>query len=477
MLNINDVVTVLNLERDPKTANNTVSFNVRCPFCGDTKYHLNINTQKNSYHCVRCGDQKGTGMFDLYARCVFGERYIKGANGNGEKIKQALAQAVYGEAPRRPLAVNQVKKPEVVAVHRAPDAVVDETYSKLLATPGLELVTKHREDLHRRGLDDDTIDRNQYRSIENNYSKLSEYSQYAQIFKQEHLREICDSSELLKGKSNQQLIAGLTIAQRLANQGCTLDGVPGFYKIGAYWAFHVEPGMIIPTRNQKGEIVAIQTRKDSGNLRYMTLSSKGLPCGVSENISRTHFPLMNVDELNSDTKVYLTEGPLKADVALALMHKLGYSNNIWFIAVPGVLNTRELPEIFEMLKENGISKVTNAFDMDKTTNPYVAKAGRNIRAMAGEHGLQMDVLCWGEDDAELKMEELTHICLQHGIVPPTTTGNIFVDIGAMAEKLNAKQIQFGITASNNKKAEKNYWCPASKGIDDYLLLLTKQAQS
>jgi hypothetical protein len=34
-----------------------------CPFCGDTKFHLYLNPQKDAWHCFRCGE--GGGVRDL----------------------------------------------------------------------------------------------------------------------------------------------------------------------------------------------------------------------------------------------------------------------------------------------------------------------------------------------------------------------------------------------------------------------------
>lgn len=69
-VNIEEVVDFLGLERKPNSRRGADSFDVKCPFCNDGGYHMNIHTTKNTYHCVKCMDstQKKTGVLDLYGR-------------------------------------------------------------------------------------------------------------------------------------------------------------------------------------------------------------------------------------------------------------------------------------------------------------------------------------------------------------------------------------------------------------------------
>ena len=46
-----DVINALGLEINPRQSTQQPSFNVRCPFCGDTKFHMNINAEKDLYKC------------------------------------------------------------------------------------------------------------------------------------------------------------------------------------------------------------------------------------------------------------------------------------------------------------------------------------------------------------------------------------------------------------------------------------------
>lgn len=60
---ISDVVNLLKLQVRHK---NSVSLDVNCPFCGETKGKMNVNLRKNVFRCNRC-DVSG-GMLDLYGR-------------------------------------------------------------------------------------------------------------------------------------------------------------------------------------------------------------------------------------------------------------------------------------------------------------------------------------------------------------------------------------------------------------------------
>ena len=97
MPDIDEVVDLLGLEVDPKSRRDSSSYNVKCPFCRDKKYHMNINRAKNAYYCVLCtGDNKNTGVLDLYGRVRFGTPHIKGngPSANGKELKFKLLNAL-----------------------------------------------------------------------------------------------------------------------------------------------------------------------------------------------------------------------------------------------------------------------------------------------------------------------------------------------------------------------------------------------
>lgn len=118
-----------------------------------------------------------------------------------------------------------------------------------------------------------------------------------------------------------------------------------------------------------------QVRKDFGKLRYITLSSKGFPQGTSSRV-RVHFPITN-PEINSDTIIRITEGPLKADIALSFTTNL----NVVYMAVMDVNSLNELKQIFKDIKPNDIKIVQNFLDMDKLTNINVLKGSKNLEKL------------------------------------------------------------------------------------------------
>ena len=130
--------------------------------------------------------------------------------------------------------------------------------------------------------------------------------------------------------------------------------------------------------------------------RYKTVSSSSYPYGVNVHVGRTHFPRNNTACISKNTYVYLTEGPLKADVASYL---LDYPDSA-FIALLGVNHTLELPGIMRWLHENGVTRIYNAFDADQCINPNVLKASNKITAIAAQSDIHVTRLFWDTEEAK-----------------------------------------------------------------------------
>lgn len=471
MPNIDEVVELLGLEIDPKSNRNSDTYNVRCPLCGDKKFHMNINRRKNAYYCVLCtGDSKKTGVLDLYGRVRFGTPLIPGTN--GKELKSKLLEELGRGGPTASPYNNQrggrftpAALPDIPVSKLASDEDLHKTYSVLLRFNVFKLSNEHFRNLVKRGLSKEIIIRNGYRTVPNDFSWVSKYKKFTDIWKRDKLYEVKNKFSRIKRLDDKQLIAGLILADVLLAKGCVLEGIPGIFQMKGYWCVLLEPGMLIPTRNKDGLIVGIQTRKDSGNVRYITLSSKGLPYGPSEGISRTHFPIGNYGP-DENTPVILTEGPLKADVASYL-----YGSPTYFIAVQGVQNTRELPEIFNQLKFFGVTDIQIAFDMDRLCNKNVRKATTSIMKKIKDAGLNMRQKFWDTEFAAKKWAELHELCQKMNVSYDNKSSSVFVQIGSMAAALDEIMVEHSIIHNEDGTEAKNYWSDKTKGIDDYLLSL------
>lgn len=475
---IDRVVDLLGLVKEPSYTRGAASYNVKCPFCGDKKYHMNINTVKNTYNCVLCckdDGKSGGGALALYGRAALGVELKPGkrsAGGNGSWIYAKLLEAlgssdVKTENPYLRSHSSYMAEQSGIGgrIESADDSTLHRVYSALLAFPPFSLSDQHKENLLRRGLDEKTIVENQYRSIPYDLYWIDSYPTELEEFRRLNMMQFCDEQSSLKKTGFAVRVASFIVGRYLTKQGIIPKKVPGFYQLNGEWFFRIDDGMIIPTRNHCGEIVSLQLRTDHGNLRYRTISSKGLPHGVTEGISRLHYPLHNGDT-SKPCCVYLTEGPLKADVALHLME----GNNA-FLAIQGVANRKELPAAFAELKANGVTTVYNALDMDKITNPHVAAACKAIRALAKKEGLKMDLLSWDSEYAAQKNAELRALCLYHGIdtARADKKEDVFVSVGILADALTKCNVEHSIRIGMDRKENKCYWSDKTKGIDDFLL--------
>ena len=135
---------------------------------------------------------------------------------------------------------------------------------------------------------------------------------------------------------------GRDIAARLLDQGLRLAGVPGFAQdtTGGWW-IRAMPGLVIPVRDAAGRIQGCQIRADeAGTRRYRWFSSAGKPGGASPG-SPAH--CVGVDAAGPDRWLWVTEGPLKADVAHALLEApvIGVTGvTAWRRALPAIRGAR-----------------------------------------------------------------------------------------------------------------------------------------
>jgi hypothetical protein len=208
----------------------------------------------------------------------------------------------------------------------------------------LDLTDTHRNDLRRRGLSDEEIDRRNYASLQ------------------------------ITGRNRIAAVLYDGYGQRLF-------GVPGFVFQGGRPTIAGAAGLLIPSRDMEGRIIAVVVRSDNVNAckySYLSSSNHGSPSSGSP----VHVPVGSLE--GPPARVVLVEGILKSDVFHAL-------TGMYTIGIAGALNWRSaLP----LLKSLGKPHVVLAYDRDAQENPAVASARSSCRAALIKEGFSVSYLTW-----------------------------------------------------------------------------------
>ena len=475
---IEQIVDLLGLERSPRNRPGSRSFKVHCPFCNHKGYTMDVDTTLDVYHCFHCPEdiQKNTGALDLYSRVRFGHGLRR------EESKEVFKQ-LCGELGVKS-SVPQKSSFTVLRdsnIYPADDKALNKAYSALLALEYLKLSNQHLENLAARGLPRYEACQKGFASLPPSAILIANHPEGKKVedwYTRNGINQFKKRLPAMSTVSKNDIVAGLLIAGDLVNQGIDLRGVPGFYHLTPQtWAYRYDCGMLIPTVSYEGNIVGIQTRRDTvlkSGVRYMTLSSKGLPDGVTSGISRTHV-CRSQRTISENTSVYLTEGPLKAEVILWLLCQEGLNDDVAVIAVQGVNNINELPMIAGKLKKDGVRRIQSAFDMDKCCNPAVATASRKIKQIFNAEQIAVDVLCWDQEYALQKREDLSHLAGLNKI-SFQWSDNPFFDIARLSQQLSKAKIEYNTLYENGMRI-KEHWRKETKGLDDYLNYISKLGPS
>lgn len=268
-------------------------------------------------NCPFCGDRKG----HLYANPRKQVFYCFRCGAKGRIVAGAVAAA----PPARKV------EPEPCATADVRDRV----YRALLSV--LELSPEHREHLLSpvRGMTPEQVERGMYRTLpEGGRAELGE-----------RVARVADPA-----------------------------GVPGFWRLRGRWRVAGPAGLLVPVRDVRGRVVGLQVRRDdpSDGPRYVWLSSAGRPGGTpARALCHVAWP-PGLPCL----RVWVTEGPLKADIASGLLGEP-------VVAVPGV-NTWKSSGLLDALREMSPDEVVVAYDADAETNPFVDRAANELgRALRG----------------------------------------------------------------------------------------------
>lgn len=301
-----------------------------CPFCGDHgrgKYHLSLNVDTDQYRCNLCGVSGNS--VTLYAR-------LHGLS-NSEAFRELSRGGKVYPLPQQVASQNTEPQPKPLALRHT-------VYTDMLSL--LTLSSEHRQNLRERGLSDERIDRNQYRSMP-------------------------------QTPEGRKLLASL-----LQNMGHDLRGIPGFRTSYEEWSLSGPNGFLIPVCNKDGLIQGMKIRLDEGEpgRKYRWLSSRSAPNGTRS------YSWIHVTGNTTGKRAYITEGPLKGDVASYL------SDDALFVCIGGVFALHGLKDT---LTDLGVSEVVEAMDMDQMTNPQVRRAIQAIRQeVQSIHGIRYSKYVW-----------------------------------------------------------------------------------
>ena len=282
-----------------------------CPFCrdhGPGKYHLSLNTVTDQYRCNLCGASGNS--VSLYAR-------IHGISNKEAYLELTKDSKVY-PMPSQPVPKIQERTPRALEERHA-------VYSEMLSF--LTLSEKHRENLLERGLSDERI-------VQNGYKSMPETSE------------------------QRRLLA------KLVGSSYDLLGIPGYYMRYGQWTIAGPNGFLIPVRNKDGLIQGLKIRLDDTaepGRKYRWFSSRGR---TMKHGTRS-YSWIHVTGDRTRKRAFLTEGPLKGDVASFL------ANDALFICTGGVNAIKGLRETILTL---GVREIVEAMDMDQMTNPQVRDA-------------------------------------------------------------------------------------------------------
>lgn len=403
--NITDVARTLGLRYIGAGKNGEQIY--RCPFCGDSrkhpyKGHLYLNPRSGKYWCARCWT--GGYAVGLYAR-------VMGVD-NKTAYKELLKHKNVSSA------VLDIPEAEEEVIEDVPYR--DRVYREFLSL--LTLHGRHKSDLLRRGLSEEAISKNGYKSLPDD--PRSRWT-------------VC----------------------RALSKKYDLSGVPGFYqkkskKGKTYWDCTPGPGYLIPVRDVEGQIQGFQIRCDNpGQLtvyapgkikiaaRYIDTETgeattcttevvvpcEGLdalftvpPLKVGDTVQiklnknaadvvwyvsgpavigrgdkkyiwfsspeagANAVPHVTSVSKEVSKKVWITEGPLKADIASFLLKET-------FVGIPGVGAWRPVKGVVAQLKPNII---TVAFDADWRTNKNVFQAVNQLVADLKKDGYQVTIASW-----------------------------------------------------------------------------------
>ena len=381
---IMDVVELLHLRVRRRQAN---SVYLDCPFCGDRRGKMNVNFVKNVWRCNYCGEHGG--MLALYARLnnttnsdaywEIGEALCNDVekNRSSHYEYETAAKLPGGDSLLSGNLPPVAGHPELKTVPQSEMASPGEIHQTLsLLLQMLPLQPCHRNHLcsPKRGLTEEQINKLGFKSTPPPF--------------------LCRS-----------------LTESLMRQGCTVQGVPGFYQDDAgHWTMNFyrrNAGILIPAVGFDGLLKGFQILLDTpirqkndppekAGAKYIWFSSSSKSMGVTSGS-----PVHLIGDPSARV-VYVIEGLLKADISHCLTGRT-------FAAIAGAGNTSPLDELFALLAQSGTEEIIEAHDMDKYSNQMTMNGASKIYTLAKKHGMDCRRLTWnpnykGFDDWQLALQ-------------------------------------------------------------------------
>jgi predicted RNA-binding Zn-ribbon protein involved in translation (DUF1610 family) len=311
-IDVVDTAILCNLEIKSTTMGHS-EVAAKCPFCGDKKYRLYLSREWNNptFYCQHCGT--GGNAVTLYARLY---------NTDTKSAYIALMEnsSVAKSQSTQTFVTNREIKP-------LPER--HQIYLALLEM--LSLSEKHWHNLRERGLSPKMIEHNMYRSMPQTETERN------------------------------------LIGRRLANE-FNLTDMPGFFTKHCEWRLYGKPGILIPVCTKDNYIQGLQVRLDNvADKKFRWLSTNNY-----ENGTKINGYMHVVGDVTNDT-MYITEGPLKADVASYL------AGGALFVGLTGVNATNQLADVIRSIQPK---RIVECLDMDKIANENVRKALGRIQNIA-----------------------------------------------------------------------------------------------
>ena len=271
---------------------NHTEVEARCPFCGDRRYRLYLNTELNTFFCHNC-EARGNSI-TLYANLYLGNDDYKAAYRVLSQDKIITFPSAHIPSP------NRTPEPPIKPLAARHDAYFD-FLSMLSLTP------MHWNNLTGRGLSAEAITALLYKSVP-------------------------------YGREAQCVVAALATKH-------DLNGIPGFYtKDDDSWHMMERRGLFIPLCDKAGYIQGLQIRLDNvADRKFRLFSSRH-----EANGSRA-YPYFHVTGNTALREAFLLEGAMKSDIVNYFTE-----GKHLFIAQAGAGNQKGLIDLLKSMSINRV---------------------------------------------------------------------------------------------------------------------------